>query len=329
MRAEFKPIFGILKGGKRTALEVLVNDLGYMRTDCFQHQLKATLEENFRVRWVTLADIQGGVQSKPGSPHTVLSCLKLRTLDQHYALVGRFLGGKKLIAYEQDAWQGFIDSDDVHGGKGSYQRIAKNLPLRSFLNTSNWWTEKVKSVGIPSRFVKMGILPKYCSEGRPWPKRRLGSFFQGGLRPARKELFDALAVRGKPVQHLSMQSFPEFLKNLSNAHIYIHAENHLDGHRWTMDGVNIPANALWVLDLQAAARGCYSLRDLDADVEAYGLGTIPTARTYRNLDEAVSIIDEIESMNLVRRKKEIHESVVAIRSKNNWMTVVEAIHELI
>lgn len=302
----------------KQSLLLLVDSRSYIRENCYQSQLAETLESAFNVRMISLKEIKYLPWLRPKSYDVVLSVLKQRTLDDNLDAIARFLKDTPLYIYDQDVWQAYMDDSPW---KGAYDRILKRLNVVSFLLTTQWWTEFVTKRGVPARFVRMGMLPRYCKVGRTWEARHHNLAFQGTLHPHRKKFYSELAGYGLNVEFLKSRPYAEFLTALHDMRIYIHTED----APWCVDGQIIPRNALWIKDTEAAARGAFAIRDHEDEAYAYGIDELPTIYTYKSVADVPGIIRQIETMDPAERNQRMQQSAEKMRERNDWMTVVNAI----
>ncbi len=290
----------------------------YIKTNCYQSQLLKTLERNYRLRIVSADEISNGIMQRGFQTDLALSVLRMRTLVALAPKLGAALRERPLWVYEQDPWQSFMDDSPY---KGAYHYIASHIRVDAFLNTSLWWANHVRASGLPSVFVRMGMLPEYCKLGKKWGKRSVDLGFQGTLHPHRERFFDQLAIYGLPVTVLPSSPYHRYLKTLQEIRIYIHTED----APWVVDGKVVPRNALWIKDTEAAARGCFSIRDYEDESAAYAAEDIPTIFTYRNVAEVPAMVERIMSMSPDERDGRMAEAVELMRMRNDWKTVVDAI----
>ncbi|MEK7802230.1 MAG: hypothetical protein AAB276_07235 [Pseudomonadota bacterium] len=302
---------------KKKSLLMLVDARSYIRDNCYQGQLAEVLRDYYDVRMITLKEMKYLPWANSKSYDKVLSVLKLRTLDDNLDVISKFLKDTPLYIYEQDVWQAYMDDSPW---KGAYERILKKLNVTSFLLTTQWWTEFVTARGVPATFVKMGMLQRYCDAGPAWEDRHHGLAFQGTLHPHRKKFYDELAGYGVHVEFLTSRPYAEFLKTLHDIRIYIHTED----APWCVDGQMIPRNALWIKDTEAAARGCFAIRDHEDEAFAYGIKDLPTIFTYRAVSEVPDIIKHIETMNPDARNALMRQSAHVMYERNDWMSVIAA-----
>lgn len=298
-------------------INVLVDSIEYVTGNCYQHQVINTLASNFEVRLITMPEILSGytVDKSP-----VISCLKLRTLDRSLEHLKRCLNENPVIVYEQDPWESFKDDSPY---KGSYHRIAKSLNVKTFLNTSSWWSSHVRSNNLPSRFVRMGVLSSYC-EHTAWQKKDIEVGFCGQIHPYRKKFFDHLSNNGINVKILPTSGYSGYLKTLSRIKIFAHCEK-VD---WVVEGEKIPANAMWIKDIEACARGCISIRDYEPEYNAYGSAEdIPAKIGFQDFDHSVKTIKRLLEERSDTVDTVTYRSVEYIRENFNWLDIVTAIRE--
>lgn len=304
-------------------LHVLVDSLEYARANSYIHQLLITLDRQCTVTYFTLAQILNS--DRPTErPDRTLSILKLRTLDRELDRVASWLDNEPVYCYEQDVWESFKDDSPY---KGAYHRIASKLNVKAFLNTSHWWSQFVKSKGLPSKFVQMWLLPEYCSETPTWNERKIDVGFCGQLHPYRKTFFDELLSLGVNVQIVPTTDYVGYLKSLSQMKIYVHCER----AQWKVDGKLLDTpNAMWIKDIEACARGCYSVRDMETESEHYGMKHVPTMFGY-DFDigtvDAAMIIQYILENGSTLHNSDALTAVEYIRSAPGWNTLLAAMEE--
>ena len=79
---------------------------------------------------------------------------------------------------------------------------------------------------------------------------------------------------------------------------------------------------LWIKDVEAAARGCFSVRNRLEGHETY-LEGIETVRLYDTLDDAPDVIKAIQDMDPEERQEAINRTVDYIRSADRWSETVK------
>jgi hypothetical protein len=304
----------------REKLLLLADSEPYIKGNCYQHQLLKTLKKIYRVKIVSISDLQSPLKNFDDYSK-ILSVLRLRTLISHIDLICKRLDGRSLAIYEQDPWEAFRDESPYKGG---YELINSKLNVLAFLNTSKWWSQYINSRGINSVFVRMGVLPEYCSVGNLWPKRKFELAFQGSMHPHRREFYDKLSRQSIEVSILPYSPYKKFLKNLQKVGIYIYTED----VTWIVDGVGIKGNVPWIKSIEVAARGCFVIRNYEHEAEAYGVSEIPTILTFKNTDEVPELVSKIRGMSNAEKNRAIGDSVKLIRSRNDWNTVIEALEGL-
>lgn len=302
----------------RRTLLLLVDSPSYIRENCYQHQLYETLADSFSVRMCSLRELRYNPFIRAKKFDVVLSVLKQRTLARHIDEVAKFLNGEPVTIYDQDPWQAFMDDSPT---KGCYGDFAGKLNLRAILLTTGWWTQFCRSRGLPTRFVRMGMLPRYCDAGPDWATRPIGLGFQGTIHSHRKLFFDALDGMGLKVEVLPSGSYAGYLKTLHDIRIYIHTED----APWMVDGELIPRNSLWIKDVEVAARGCFAIRNWDEDFDAYDLAELPTVKAFHRVEEIPAIVDAINTMDAGQRQDMVTETVARIKARDDWQTVVQAL----
>lgn len=305
----------------RPKLLVIIDSEKYIVANCFQHQLFEVLSKVFRVDTLTLRQIKWNPFVNIGDHDVILSVLRQRTLASNVGKLSKLLNGRPVIIYDQDPWQSFIDDSPT---RGCYELFAKNLNIRGLMLTSNWWVQFCRERDFPAHFVRMGMLPEYCKPGLEWTQRTIDLGFQGTLHPHRKAFFEELLELGIEVNLSKSCGYTEYLDALSSMRVFVHTED----APWIVEGRSVARNALWIKDVEAAARGCFALRNWDEDYNAYGLEELPTIIAFRHISEIPDIIERIRNLPEKRRQAMINTAVNKIRDRNDWMTVVQCLNRL-
>ncbi|WP_227818024.1 hypothetical protein [Nitrogeniibacter aestuarii] len=307
-----------MKPQARLRLLAIVDSTEYVMSNCYQHQLMAALKTKFDLKICSVREFLLNPLIWPNSFDRVLLAMKQRTLLRQVDAVSKRLSGREVFVYDQDPWQAYIDDS---ASRGAYPVFADRLTIRAILMTTRWWTEFCVSKGVPARFVRMGMLPEYCVMGGAWADRRVALGFQGSLHPHRRKFFDELSALGLHVDVMGSRSYSDYLESLGDIQIYIHTED----DPWCVDGQMIPRNALWIKDVEVAARGCFAIRNWDVDADAYDIDEVPTIRHFKNVSEVPGIVSEIQSMDSHARDDAMCRSVEIVRQRDDWQTVVREI----
>jgi hypothetical protein len=223
-----------------------------------------------------------------------------------------------LLIYEQDPWEAFIDTG---GYRGAYQRIFANLQVTSFLTTSQHWSKHIKQLGMPSSFIKMWMLSRYC-DCQPWSTRPIKLGFMGTLHPYRARFFERLKLAGIDVYVRPSSSYADWLTMLSQTQFFIHNE---DENAWSIDGSPIIKNCCWAKEIEVASRGCFAIRQWEPECEAYHVSQIPSIVTYVNEAEIPSLIQQISSDPA--SDDHSSEGVKFIKSQDAWSDLFQALNK--
>lgn len=296
----------------------IVDSVEYVRQNCFQHQLVEALESMCDLKLISLRDLY--------KPHdftqydAVLSTLKLRTLVGSMSFLKERIGNTSMFIYEQDPWESFTDTATF---KGAYQKIHETLNVASFLTTSQHWVNVIKEHDMPSKFVKMWPLPRYCNDSPTWSTRPVKFGFKGTLHPYRKRFFDELKPLGIDVHVFPSGNYQDFLKSMSETQFFLHSEDDCD---WSIDGKKMLTNgSCWAKDIEVAARGCYVIRKWEPESAHYFIDKIPCILTYNDISEIPALIDATlsdPSSDLRSR-----DSVRFINEQNAWSDLFEALKD--
>ena len=300
-------------------IDVIVDSMQYARSNCYVHQLLATLDRNAETRYFDLAMVKAG--KLPVGGDRTLSLLKQRTLHREIDAVEVFLGGKPVYCYDQDPWEAFKDDSPY---KGTYDTVKSRLNLVSFLNTSTWWTDFAVARGIPAKFVKMWMLPEYCSKVPNFDARKIDVGFCGTLHQHRKDLLEELEKCGITVTVVPYGDYSYYLRALSQMKIFLHSEK----VRWVVEGVPLPANSMWIKDVEACARGCISMREYEPEACAYDYDSIPAMIAFAsgNITQLVNNIrDSLDKANEHLSAAKSVDSVEFIRSQEGWKDILKVL----
>lgn len=286
----------------------LVDTLDYTKTNCFAHQLHHTLSKNSNVITVPLSDIH--MYSRP---KLIISRLKQRTLFRVAPQLQKWAQDTPINVFDQDPWEAFRDESPY---KGSYTHITNHLNVRTFAVTTRWWANYLKTQGFPSEFVHMWVLPQYCDSAPNFSSRDICASFIGRLHGYRQKLFNELKQNNLNIDIQSSNlNYIEYLKALSKIQCFIHSED----FEFTIDGNYANLNVgLWIKDVEAASRGCFSIRNRGSDAETY-LGEIKTVLLYDTPKEIPDLINSIKNMDPYERQHRIDSSVSYIKDSNKWV----------
>lgn len=250
---------------------------------------------------------------------TILSCLKLRTINREVENLSKFFEGRDVYVYEQDPWECFGDEAFC---PGSYQRIYEKLQIKSFLTPTKWWSDHINSVGIPSKFVKMWMLPEYCSENLSYSDRKIEVGHMGQLHPWRKTGLENLSKLGLSVDIVKTTTdYRTYLKTLGTMKTFLHDES----PHFAIGGKIVPCNAMWGKEVEVMSQGTFCLRNREDESVFYGLRSNPLLLEFSSYEEIVHLVNEQskksnEELNELRRV-----GVEMIRSDEGWKTIPQAI----
>lgn len=293
----------------------IVDSYDYAKKNCFQHQLLNTLSSIQYVETKQLNEVLGHNLSRKYD--LVVSCLKQRTLKAMSPQLQMSLADTPVVVYDQDPWESFRD---VSLNRSAYNIIINHLNVKTFAVTTKWWSDFIRNQGMPSIFVKMWVLPEYCQSEPLFTDRSITTGFIGTVHPHRKKLFDELETLGTNVIVQSGgMNYKGYLESLSRMQCFIHSEDSSINAcgRQTNLGVG-----LWIKDVEAAARGCFSIRNRGSDSETY-LDGIKTVMLYDDPSEVPALIEQIQSMDPEKRQSLIDETVQFIKSVDNWQETVQ------
>lgn len=294
----------------------LVDSIEYTTTNSFTHQLHKCLHEIGGIVTVPLEKIKNFP-----NPSAVICRLKQRTLHRVLPVLEEWLKGCPIVIFDQDPWHAFmIDSPYI----GVYERANDQLNVKAFAVTTNWWAKFLNENRLPGMFVRMGLLPEYCSELPSSKERKIELGFVGQLHPYRKKLFDELSNCKLDVTHIKNVGYSQFLRKLSDIEIFIHAEE----CEVSLEDRKIDLNVgLWVKDIEAIGRGCFSIRNRGEDSESYDLDNHKTMFLYDDVKEVPEIIETIKKIDEDEKRAIINSSVARIKESNNWLKTARKLQE--
>ena len=287
----------------------IVDDTAYASTNCYVHQLTRCMQLIPDVHTVPLHLLETCPK-----PDLVVSRLKQRTLDRVRDSVKRWCGDAPVVVYDQDPWYALNDDSP---GKGAYERIRQSLNVQTFAVTTQVWVDLMKEQGLPATFVRMGVLPEYCHSRPTWEDRSINVGFIGTVHPRRQQLFDRLDDMGIMVNvHAGNNlQYHDYLQALSNLRVYIHSE---DSKTVACGREMNYRDALWVKDLEAVGRGCFTIRNSGNGSEGY-YGGLKAALTYNDPAEIPDLLAWIHGMDPKERQALLDADVEKLRQSNVWL----------
>ena len=307
-------------------LYTLIDSKQYVQTNCYQHQMSIALEERFDVHYVTLDSFDF---SKVPAGAPVLSRLRLRSIVQNLPRLKGALASRPIMVYDQDPWESFLANSTY---SGAYQKIYDTLNVSTFLNVSHWWRDRVLELGLPSRFVQIWTLPQYCrSEPIPWKQRQHDAVFCGTLYSRRKAFFDDLARHGVNVEVIPAgKSFVDYLNAIANSRVAIRSER----VEWPIITAQGPmlltsANALWKRDIETAAVGCFSMRDLDAEAKSWSVDDISTIVPFLDAEGAAGNFQRIMSLHPDDADALIKQGIEYVKNAPGWNITCDVIEDVL
>lgn len=298
----------------------LVDSIEYIEANCFQHQLLKGLRGVAQVETVALSALD---RIFDHGVHPVVCCLKQRTLHRELDRLAEQLLTVPVVVYDQDPWHGFMDDSPY---KGVYQQAAQKLNIKSFAVTTKWWADYITDQGLPCEFVRMWVLPEYCSRTPIYEDRSINVGFIGALHPHRRALFDRLDDLGVQVNVQAGSSLPykDYLNALSGIRVFIHSED--NGISCSGQPLNLK-DALWIKDIEAAARGCFTIRNRGEGSDTYYAGC-NTTLLYDDPGEIPGLLEGIERMQKNERQSLINDTVGFIQGSDRWQETARTLVHL-
>lgn len=297
---------------------LLVDSVSYVRGEIYQHQLLEAFDarHDLDVRFVELQQMT--YPNAASGFDRIVSLLKIRTLDAHRERVRAFLGSTPVMIVDYDPWVNFVDGSPY---RGCYQRIASTINVGSFYVSAQTWANKVtQELGLPCRFVKLGMLSKYCSF-TPWRERMREIEFKGTRHSWRVAGHERLLMAGLPVvwDPFVVKPYDAFLNYLSTVRVWAHSEI----GAWTINGKQIVPNAVWPKGIEALARGCFVIRDAQEEMLHYDSEKMPALLTFNNESEAPVVYEKLLSLSDEQRDNMMRETVHFIGSCKYYDRIVE------
>lgn len=305
----------------------IVDSRDYITTNCFQHQLYDAFNRLNDWNVCTISyDELGSLPIATGAFDRIVSCLKQRTLFKHAEQLKNYLGDAEIVVYDQDPWESFNDDSPY---KGSYDHIASHLNVRTFAVTTKAWADFLSSRGYRSKFVKMWVMRKYCDINLTYDERQFDLAFIGSLHPHRRLLFNELNDNGINVSIMSQRlDYHDYMKALSKIRIFIHNED----KQIIVDKASMNLrDGLWIKDVEAAARGCFIIRNDGLDSTSY-FHDFPrdkagntVLRLYDSIESIPSIIDDIKKIDPIERLALMNRTVEYIKMSDIWLETASTI----
>ena len=306
----------------------LVDSVEYVRTNSFQKQLLASLENSWDIAEHVLVPISS-MQGEVPDGYKILSTIKLRSLIKHQEVIKKYLNGAPVMVYEQDPWESFCDGATY---PGAYETIFNVLNIKTFLNNSKFWSDVVNSRGMKSTFVHAGIDPNICSVGESWELRDKTPIFVGSVHDWRRTSYDYLKEKtGVSVKFVPfMSSYDEYIRYTRTLGCFIAfvVPAVPAGTSWeklfVMNGEKMTDSMVPPLKaLENAAQGCFTIISNSQEFSSYHCENVPCILTYDNVAEIPSMIDFVSSLGVDEANSMIKQSVEHIKSKMGWQDFVE------
>lgn len=199
--------------------------------------------------------------------------------------------------------------------------IARYINVQTFAVTMKWWADYIVRQSLPSKFIRMWMLPECCSATPFYGDRSVPVSFVGSLHPYRRALFEQLE---KLETHVTVQAvglgYADYLEAPSRLQVFVHSEDS------PVELPNGQANlnaGLWIKDIEAAARGCFSIRNHGSDSETY-LDGVGTVLLYDEPAEVSGLLDRIQRMDPGERQSLIEKTIEFIKKADRWLETANA-----
>ena len=199
-----------------------------------------------------------------------------------------------------------------------YEDIFAKVNPEAFLVTSPWWAEYIRQKScLPVHFVRMGILPKYCSHAIPFGKKIHKIGFQGTVHSHRMAFYDRVRARGFDVNILPRKPFFTFLRDVQNIGVFIYN----DQTAIEMKGSKCPLHGLWGKCLTVAGRGCFVIRNHDLAYEGYAIEDLPAVHAFKSEEEIPELIEMIINRPDLENDRLIEQTIAILKDRDDWQTV--------
>lgn len=298
---------------------IVVDSLDYAKKNCFVSQLidALILESKDKLQIINLEGLRYLARDKNKiSDQNLLFLVRQRIFYKHLDEISLLVGNATVDIYDQDPWNSYmIDSPSF----GFYEKMKKQIQLGTLFLTSKWWSDYVlEREKINTLFVKMWMAPKLCMDSG---KRRTPLGFRGTLRGHRKNFFLDLQKMGIKVQiDRPGLKYRKYLKYLSSLQIFVHDESDY----FVCDFGKVPMSyAMWVKDIEIAARGTFVIRNENQESTTYDVDRIPLIKTYKTISEIPEILASINRLSEVESQIVRKTSVNYIIEKNYWKTTAQ------
>lgn len=302
----------------------LVDKTEYVESNCFQRQLLAAFRyytdiEILPIYPQVIFSLKKNFY-RPTDYDGIVSVLRLRTLYHRWPELKAWLKGQPITIYDQDPWEGFIDTSPT---KGVYNILRNELNLKAVFVTADWWARKLRQNGIPAFFARMGMEPRWCDHGPDFKERAVRLGFKGSVHAHRAEIFDRMKRVGVKVDiNATRLDYPAYMDYLHTLKIFTHDES----APWICDGEPINrSTGMWVKSIETASRGTFVLRNFHAEGETYGISDVPLIQCYTEPEQAAEIIANIERMDPEERRDIQIKSVENIRKRYDWIETAQLI----
>jgi len=303
----------------------LVDTKNYVETNCFQSQLLSAFKEEYSSIDIlpfypeSLWPIRSAFY-KPHNYTNVISVLRLRTLHQVWPKLQKWLNGVPLTIYDQDPWEGYIDTAPT---KGVYEVLSKNLNIKKIYVTAPFWASYLCERGHNASWVRMGIRDNLCSVGKEFGERPVDIGFRGALHPHRKIVFDELQNSGLNVTISNERlAYPAYMDYLQTLKFFTHDES----SPWICGGQPISrSHSMWIKSVETAARGTFVLRNYHDGGIPYGLKDISLIQCYEHPSQAPDIVKKISKLDRLELLEIQRNSVSFIKNQNDWAKAVKII----
>ncbi|MFA7275258.1 MAG: hypothetical protein WC043_00465 [Pseudobdellovibrionaceae bacterium] len=310
---------------KKQKVLYLVDTEEYVKTNCFQRQLLTAFQKICPDMEILpfYPSFLWSIRSRFYNPHKytkIISVMRQRNLYQNWLSVKKWLNGAPITIYDQDPWEGYIDTSST---KGVFEVLSQNLNVERYFVTAPFWAKYLSDRGHKSSWVRMGMNEEFCDVGTHFCNRPTQIGFKGALHPHRKLVFDEIEHAGIQVsidsRRLDYQSYLQYLQTLQ---FFTHDES----SPWICGGEEISrSTAMWVKSIETASQGAFELRNYHEEGGAYAISDIPLIQCYENPKQAPDIIKKISKMD----RDEIYEiqyrSVQNIKMRNDWLNAAQRI----
>jgi hypothetical protein len=120
----------------------------------------------------------------------------------------------------------------------------------------------------------------------------------------------------------TISPYSSFLENLSKVRVWAQSET----EPIIVDGQAMCRNWLWPKAIEVLSRGCFLIRDYQPEAENY-TKNMPTVFLFKSESEAITLLEQIESMTDAERNDRIRTTVDQVRKASYYQVISDRLQE--